>query len=141
MMDTEVAKRRIAETVGKPRLITATMIKKWDTYGIHALEAVYPLFRPGGWLSAANTGTAEDSTNIVHARHSDGVDAVLAVVPDLYGAIGLINVYGTECNSPFVRAPFYPYPECPLIADNDIHKIREDSSRRECCWYEINCFA
>ena len=99
-MDMDAASRRIADVVGEPRLITVTMLKKWDTYGIHAMEWIYPLFEPGGWLSAANTGTASDSTNIVHVRHAAGIDAVLAVVPDLYGAYGLINVYGTEGATP-----------------------------------------
>ena len=43
---------------------------------LHALEAVYPLLAPGGWLTVTNTGTPE--ANIVHARHRDGLDVVLA---------------------------------------------------------------
>ena len=80
--------------VGQPRLITITTPKSWERYGIHALEAVYPFLAPGGWQSVANTGTAE--ANIVHARHRDGVDVVLAAVADLYGAFGWLSVYGTQ---------------------------------------------
>ena len=80
--------------MGQPRLITITTPKSWERYGIHALEAVYPLLEPGGWLSVANTGTEE--ANIVHARHADGVDVVLAAVADMYGAFGKLNVYGTK---------------------------------------------
>ncbi len=81
-------------SVGQVRLITVTTAKSWERYGIHALEAVYPLVKPGAWLSAANTGTAE--SNIVHARHGDGLDVVLAAVADMYGAFGCVGVYGTQ---------------------------------------------
>lgn len=82
------------EEVGELRLITITTAKSWERYGIHALEAVYPFLRPGGWQSVANTGTPQ--ANIVHARHGDGVDVVLAAVDDLYGAFGCLGLYGTR---------------------------------------------
>jgi predicted dehydrogenase len=88
------ALRRRLDEVGQVRLITITTAKSWERYGIHALEAVYPFLRPGGWLSVSNTGTAE--ANIVHARHADGVDVVLAAVADLYGAFGCLGLYGTK---------------------------------------------
>ncbi len=81
------------ETVSRQRLITMTTPKSWERYGIHALEGVYPLLEPGGWLSAVNTGT--ESANVVHVRHAAGVDVVLAAVDDMYGAFGKLNVYGT----------------------------------------------
>ena len=86
-------KQQMAQ-VGQVRLITVTTAKSWERYGIHALEAVYPLLAPGGWLTVANTGTAE--SNIVHARHRDGVDVVLAAVADMYGAFGCVGVFGTQ---------------------------------------------
>jgi predicted dehydrogenase len=82
------------DEVGQLRLITVTMSKSWERYGIHALEAAYPLLEPGGWLSVANTGTAE--ANIVHARHGAGVDVVLATIADLYGSFGCLGLYGTK---------------------------------------------
>ena len=87
------ARSRLAESVGRPRLMTITTAKSWERYGIHAVEGVYPMLAPGGWVSVANTGT--ESANIVHARHSSGVDVVLAAVADMYGAFGRLNVYGT----------------------------------------------
>jgi hypothetical protein len=88
------AKRRMADEVGQPRLITMTTCKSWERYGIHALEGVYPLLPPGGWLSVANTGTA--SANIVHARHASQVEVVLAAVDDMYGSFGKLNIFGTK---------------------------------------------
>lgn len=80
--------------VGRLRLMTITMCKSWERYGIHALESVYPLLRPGGWISAANTGQID--ANIVHARHADGVEVVLATIDDLRGAFGHLAIYGSE---------------------------------------------
>ncbi|NLY03139.1 MAG: Gfo/Idh/MocA family oxidoreductase [Rhodopirellula sp.] len=80
--------------VGQVRLLTVSMHKSWERYGIHALESVYPFLAPGGWLSVANTGTSE--ANVVHARHRDGVEIVLATIEDIVGAYGYLHVYGTR---------------------------------------------
>lgn len=84
---------RLAE-VGELRLIHVTMAKSWERYGIHALESVYPFLEPGKWLSVANTGTPE--RNVVHVRHAGGVEVVLSVISDLYGAFGHMGCYGTK---------------------------------------------
>jgi len=84
---------RMAE-VGAPRLMTITTPKSWERYGIHALEAVYPLLPRGGWHSVVNTGTA--AANIVHARHQAGVEVVLAAVNDMYGGFGYLGIHGTQ---------------------------------------------
>lgn len=80
--------------VGEIRLITNTTPKSWERYGIHALEAVYPLLPAGGWEWAANTG--DESANIVHIRHACGVDVVIAAVSDMYGAFCRVNVHSTK---------------------------------------------
>ncbi|HZM06497.1 MAG TPA: Gfo/Idh/MocA family oxidoreductase [Candidatus Saccharimonadales bacterium] len=80
--------------VGELRLITMTMSKSWERYGIHALEGVYPFLKPGGWREVANTGT--DTANVVHAHHASGVEVVLAAISDMYGAFGCLNLYGTQ---------------------------------------------
>jgi predicted dehydrogenase len=87
-------REQMSAAVGEPRLITMTTPKTWERYGIHALEGVYPLLAPGGWLSVANTGT--ENANIVHVRRQSGVDVVLAAVSDMYGAFGKLSVYGTK---------------------------------------------
>jgi predicted dehydrogenase len=80
--------------LGRLRLVTMTTAKSWERYGIHALEGVYGLLAPGGWLSVANSGTTEAA--IVHAHHRDGVEVVLAAIADLTGAFGCLNLYGTQ---------------------------------------------
>ena len=81
-----------AQGLGQLRLVTITTPKSWERYGIHALEAIYPVLGPG-FLTAANTGTVE--RNIVHFRHVGGADAVAAAIDDLTGSFGVLGLYGT----------------------------------------------
>ena len=82
--------------VGDLRLITVTMVKSWERYGIHALEGVYPFLRPGGWKDVVHAGDPQN--HIVHLRHDDGVSVVVSVLPDVYGGMGQICLYGTKGN-------------------------------------------
>jgi predicted dehydrogenase len=87
--------------LGKLRLITAPMAKKWETYGIHALEAIYPLVGPG-FVSTQNTGTKD--RNIVHMTHKDGIDIVIGCINGmayggpvcLNGTLGSVTVKGGD---------------------------------------------
>lgn len=88
------AARADLAALGELRLITMTMAKTWERYGIHALEGVYLFLPPGGWESVVNTGTPE--ANIVHLRHRTGANAVVAVIQDLTGAFGHLALYGTR---------------------------------------------
>lgn len=84
--------RESTHDLGALRLATITVPKSWERYGIHALEGLYPVLGPG-FISARNTG--RDGRNIVHLRHESGADAVVAAVNDLYGAFGVLGLYGT----------------------------------------------
>ena len=86
--------RENLDTVGDLRLITVTMAKTWERYGIHALEAVYPFLSAGEYESVTHSGDAK--SNIMRLRHASGVEVVLCVIEDLYGAFGHLNVYGTK---------------------------------------------
>ena len=55
--------------LGKICYICSTMAKKYETYGIHALEAMYPLLGEG-FVSVRNTGTYERT--VVHIKHKNG---------------------------------------------------------------------
>ena len=55
--------------LGKLMYICSTMAKKYETYGIHALEAMYPLLGQG-FVSVRNTGTYEQT--VVHIKHESG---------------------------------------------------------------------
>ncbi len=87
--------------LGALRLAAITTPKSWERYGIHALEGVYPIVGPG-FISVRNTGTAEH--NIVHCRHRDGVEVMVAAIADMYGAFGVLNLCGTAASAHAVMA-------------------------------------
>ncbi|MBQ4036737.1 MAG: Gfo/Idh/MocA family oxidoreductase [Clostridia bacterium] len=55
--------------LGKLFYICSPMAKKYETYGIHALEAMYPLLGQG-FVSVRNTGTFERT--VAHIKHENG---------------------------------------------------------------------
>lgn len=57
--------------LGKLMYILSPMAKKFETYGIHALEAMYP-FLGQGFVSIRNTGTYDHT--FVHIKHKSGCD-------------------------------------------------------------------
>jgi predicted dehydrogenase len=78
---------------GALRTVFVTMAKKWETYGIHALESIYPIVGPG-FVSVRNTGTYE--RNVVHLKHEKGIDVVITTTADQIGGSGFITLAGTE---------------------------------------------
>jgi hypothetical protein len=78
--------------LGELRFVSITTAKSWETYGIHALEAVYPILGPG-FLTARNTGTKE--RNVVHLTHRCGADVVVVASADMYGSFGCLQLCGT----------------------------------------------
>ncbi|MEF3313763.1 Gfo/Idh/MocA family oxidoreductase [Paenibacillus sp. GYB004] len=85
--------RLSTHSLGQLRFVSATMLKSWERYGIHSLEAVYTIVGPG-FLSVRHSGTKERS--IVHLKHHSGVDIVVAVIEDLYGSYGILQLCGTD---------------------------------------------
>lgn len=86
--------------LGEWRFIAMPMAKKWETYGIHALEAVFSVTGPG-YVSVRNTGTAE--RNVVHLKHRCGADVVIACGKDIvYG--GALALCGAKGNATVVTA-------------------------------------
>ena len=79
--------------LGELRLIEYGMPKKWETYGIHALESIYPITGPG-FASVRNIGTFE--RNIVHLKHKRGIDVIITGIKDC-GGLGL-TLAGTAKN-------------------------------------------
>ena len=71
---------RQCHEIGRLRCVMMTMCKKWETYGIHALEAMYPIVGPG-FVSVVDSG--EKGRDIVHLKHRDGIDVVIASIRDL----------------------------------------------------------
>lgn len=84
--------RLSTSSLGELRFATVTTPKSWERYGIHALEAIYPIVGPG-FVSVRNTGSRE--RNVVHLKHRRGADIVIAATADMYGAFGLLQLCGT----------------------------------------------
>jgi hypothetical protein len=78
--------------LGDLRFVSITTPKSWETYGIHALEAIYPILGPG-FISARNTGTID--RNIVHLKHACGADVIVVASADMYGSFGCLQLCGT----------------------------------------------
>lgn len=90
----EYAPYRIStRDLGALKFASITMAKSWERYGIHALEGIYPTLGPG-FLSARNIGT--HMRNVVHLKHSSGVDAVVLMDMELFGAFGVLTLCGTD---------------------------------------------
>jgi predicted dehydrogenase len=79
--------------LGALRFLTATSSKKWETYGIHALESIFPIIGPG-FLTAQSIPTKEGT--IVHLTHKKRADAIIAVISDMSGGFGSLQICGTE---------------------------------------------
>ncbi len=112
--------------LGDLRFVSITTPKSWETYGIHALEAIYPILGPG-FISARNTGTR--GRNIVHLKHQCGADIIVVASADMYGSFGCLQLCGTagkvqtvsgdsffafktqlEAFICYLRTGFYPFP-------------------------------
>ena len=78
--------------LGDLRYVSITTPKSWETYGIHALEGMYPILGPG-FISARNVGTKE--RNLVHLKHRNGADIVVVANYDMFGGFGLLQLIGT----------------------------------------------
>ena len=85
--------RASTHNLGAIRFASITTPKSWERYGIHALEAIYPIIGPG-FLSVCNTGTSE--RNIVHCKHTSGADIIAVAIDDMYGGFGMLQLAGTK---------------------------------------------
>ena len=82
-----------AAELGELRFAGITTPKSWETYGIHALESIHPIFGPG-FLTAQNTGTVD--RNVVHLTHRNGADAIVVANRDMLGGFGCLQLCGTK---------------------------------------------
>lgn len=88
--------------LGELMYICSPMAKKYETYGIHALEAMYPLLGKG-FVSVRNTGTYERT--VVHIKHSSGCNVNIAQGIGMSGAgmllIGSAGSKYVECGDSY----------------------------------------
>ena len=81
------------DQLGELRWVTSFTCKTWERYGIHALEAVYPLVGQG--FRTVQTMSQEGS-DVVHLTHRSGAQFTIAAIYDAFGSFGAAHVYGTK---------------------------------------------
>lgn len=85
--------------LGEVRLATVTTHRSWERYGIHALEAVYPILGPG-FESVRFVGRPEDTDrSLMLLRHRSGTEVLIIAIEDMLGSFGCLNLYGTRSHS------------------------------------------
>lgn len=84
--------RASTHDLGELRFVTITSPKSWEAYGMHALEGVYPILGPGFRTVRA---VVHGGRTVVHLTHTSGTDVVAAVVSDMYGSFGVLQLCGT----------------------------------------------
>jgi predicted dehydrogenase len=99
--------------LGDLRWVTSFTCKTWERYGIHALEAVYPLLGPG--FSTAQT-QAQAGSDLVHLTHESGTQVTLAAIHDAYGSFGAVHLYGTKGQLPLRLTDTYNAFRGQLVA-------------------------
>lgn len=99
--------------LGELRWITSLTCKTWERYGIHALEAVYPLVGPGFTLVQT---VAQAGSDVVHLRHRTGVQLTIAAIHDAVGSFGTVHVYGTNGQLPLRLTDTYTAFREQLVA-------------------------
>ena len=83
------------EELGELRWIASCTSKTWERYGIHALEALYPVLGPGFAGVRAET---QPGSCIAYVTHRSGVQITLAAIVDALGSYGAVHVFGTKGN-------------------------------------------
>ncbi len=101
------------EELGELRWITSFTCKTWERYGIHALEAVYPLLGRG--FETART-LHQAGSDIVHLTHRSGAQVTLGAIHDAYGSFGAVHLYGTKGQLPLRLTDTYSAFRAQLVA-------------------------
>lgn len=101
------------DRLGELRWITSFTCKTWERYGIHALEAVYPLAGPG-FVSAQTIH--QGGSDVVHLAHRNGAQFTIGAIHDAYGSFGAVHVYGTKGDLALKLADTYAAFRAQLVA-------------------------
>ena len=99
---------------GRPwRWLTATTIKTWERYGIHALEPLIALL--GSGLETVSLIT-RDGFSLATLTHRSGTPLTIAVLPDAPGSFGVIHAYGNEDHTTITLKDTYTAFRNQLVA-------------------------
>jgi len=105
------------------RWLTSITCKTWERYGIHALEPVYTVTGPG-FLDVRTE--AQEGSDLVHCRHTNGTQATIAAIHDAVGSFGIINAYGVTEHRTVALRDTYSAFRGQLVAVVDWLRSGED---------------
>ena len=72
--------RNSTKEYGKLKYVNVQTPKTWERYGIHALEGIYTIVKPG-FLSVTNSGSYK--RDIVHLKHKNDIDVIISAIYDM----------------------------------------------------------
>jgi len=81
--------------MGDVRWVSSFSCNSWERYGIHALEALYPLIRDG--VEGIRIEQGQDpKADIAYIRTCEGIHITIPVCSDAYGSFGAAQICGTK---------------------------------------------
>lgn len=82
---------------GDVRWVSSFSCNTWERYGIHALEALYPLIRDG--VDGIRIEQGQDpKADIAYIRTCEGIHITIPVCRDAYGSFGTVQICGTKAS-------------------------------------------
>lgn len=99
--------------LGPLHWVTSTTCKTWERYGIHALEAIYPLFGPG-FLDVRISST--QGNHVATLRHCSGAQVTLAILGEASGSFGAVHLYGAKGHQAYALSDTYAAFRAQLVA-------------------------
>lgn len=100
---------------GDVRWVSSFTCNSWERYGIHALEALYPLIRDG--VEGIRIEQGQDPhADIAYIRTWEGVHITIPVCSDAYGSFGSVQICGTRASKSIQLADTYSAFRGQLLA-------------------------
>ncbi len=91
--------RMSTSNLGAVRFASVTTHRSWERYGIHALEAIYPILGPG-FESVRFVGNPEEALrSYMLLHHKSGTDVLITAVEDMLGSFGCLQLCGTRSSA------------------------------------------
>lgn len=103
---------RDPSVVGELRWLSSTTVKSWETYGIHALEAIQVLL--GGRFESLSLHPTQWGS-VADVRHNTGAVLTIPVMDDAFGSFGLVQVCGLSGHRFFPPGSNYEPFQAQLI--------------------------
>jgi hypothetical protein len=104
---------RARRELGPLHWATSVTCKTWERYGIHALEAIYPLFGPG-FLDVKMS--SNQANQVATLRHRCGAQVTISVLSEALGSFGTVHLYGAKGQRAYTLSDTYTAFRAQLVA-------------------------